>query len=412
VSDPGRSESDGRGRGRRRRADGGWGWWDPGAGPDGESRPWSGHGPPWAGPGWVRPRRRWFLGRFAGLALGLLLFVVFLAAVAGFVSASVFGLLGPDRPGDGLVAIARLAGIALLVGGIGIVVGRVRTITAPIDELVDATRRVTAGDYSVRVDRSDRGPRELRELAAGFNTMTARLETNEHERRSLMADVSHELRTPLAVVRGNIEAIVDGVHPADAKHFAAILDETLILGRLVEDLRTVALSEAGTLPLHREPTDLRRLIDEAARAFETMAGSAGVRIVVTWAAAPESPEAHELPLLDIDPVRIREVIDNLVANALRYTPAGGTLTISASLRPGARLISVEVVDTGTGIPPELADHLFDRFAKSSESRGSGLGLAIARHLVEAHGGTIVASSQPGHGTTIQFTLPLDTEPES
>ena len=318
-----------------------------------------------------------------------------------------FGLLGPDRPGQGsFVPAARLAGVALLLGGIVMVVARVRTIATPIDALVDATRRVTAGDYSVRVDRPHRGPRELRELAAGFNTMTARLETNEDQRRSLLADVSHELRTPLAVVRGNIEAIIDGVHPADPEHLSTILDETLVLGRLVEDLRTVALSEAGTLPLHRESTDFGLLIDETARAFEAVATAAGVRIVLPGATTNPPPVGQDLPLLEIDPVRIREVVDNLVANALRYTPAGGTLTISTSLAPGAAFIAVEVADTGAGIAPEVADHLFDRFAKSGESRGSGLGLAIARHLVEAHGGTIEASSRPGHGTTIRFTLPI------
>jgi len=329
----------------------------------------------------------------------LLIFVVILASIGGFIFASIFGLLGPDRPGqDGLVVTIRFGGLALLLLGILFVGGRVRTITKPIDEMVDATRRVTHGDYSVRVSRPRGRPRELVELAAGFNTMTERLETNERQRRSLLADVSHELRTPLAVVRGNVEAIVDGVHPADAEHLAAILDETLVLSRLVEDLRTVALSEAGTLPLHREPTDLGLLIDEAARSFETMAATSGVTVVVAGPAA-------ELPLLDVDPVRIREVLDNLVANALRYTPAGGSVTISAGLAVSGRSVQVAVTDTGSGIAPELVDHLFDRFAKSADSRGSGLGLAIARHLVEAHGGTISAAGQAGRGATIEFSLP-------
>jgi two-component system sensor histidine kinase BaeS len=331
----------------------------------------------------------------------LLVLVVILASIGGFIFASIFGLLGPDRPGqNGMVVTLRFGGLALLLLGILFVGGRVRTITKPIDEMVDATRRVTRGDYSVRVSRPRGRPRELVELAAGFNTMTERLETNERQRRSLLADVSHELRTPLAVVRGNVEAIVDGVHPADPEHLAAILDETLVLSRLVEDLRTVALSEAGTLPLHREPTDLGLLIAEAARSFETMATSAGVAIVVAGA-------APDLPLLDVDPVRIREVLDNLVANALRYTPAGGSATIATEPAAIGRFVHVTVTDTGAGIAPELIDHLFDRFAKSADSRGSGLGLAIARHLVEAHGGTISAASQPGAGTTIRFSLPIE-----
>lgn len=403
---------------RRRRADGGRGWWEmdsdrtrggPPWGPGGSpwnrgAEDWGREGPPWAQAGWAGPPRRWFVQRFAGVAIVLLIFVVILAAVGGFIFASIFGLLGADRPGqDGAVVTLRVGGVALLVLGILLVGGRVRTITRPIDELVDATRRVTRGDYSVRVSRPRGRPRELAELAAGFNTMTERLETNERQRRSLLADVSHELRTPLAVVRGNVEAIVDGVHPADAEHLSAILDETLVLSRLVEDLRTVALSEAGTLPLHREPTDLGLLVEDAARSFATMAAAAGVLIEV---AAPTA----DLPLLEIDPVRIREVLDNLLANALRYTPAGGTVTISATLSTAGRLVNVEVSDTGAGIAPELLDHLFERFAKSSDSRGSGLGLAIARHLVEAHGGTISAASQPGRGAQIRFSLPPEGRP--
>ncbi len=400
MTDPGQ-EPPARTTRRRRRADGGRGWWDPADG----ANPWAGERPPWARQGWSGPPRRWFLRRFAGLALGLLLFVVFLAAIAGWVFASVFGLLGPDRPGQAVVTL-RLGGIGLLLIGIVIVVRRIRTIARPIDELVDATRRVTAGDYSVRVSRPGDGPRELRELAAGFNTMTARLQTNDDQRRSLLADVSHELRTPLAVVRGNIEAIIDGVHPADAEHLASILDETLILGRLVEDLRTVAMSESGSLPLHRETTDLGLLVHEACEAFETMAQAGGIRIVVTGATADQRPGGPELPLLEIDPVRIREVIDNLLANALRYTPAGGTVTITTALAADGRNVVLDVADTGPGIAAEVADHLFDRFAKSAESRGSGLGLAIARHLVEGHGGTIAAHSQPAQGTRIRFTLPV------
>jgi two-component system, OmpR family, sensor histidine kinase BaeS len=406
MTDPGPDRRPPRSR-RRQRADGGRAWWEPEAdgspggppwGPSGP--PWGPTGPPWTQPAWTGPPRRWFLQRFAVVLLVLLIFVVILASVGGFIFASIFGLLGPDQPGQGgMIVTFRFGGLALLILGILFLGGRVRTITKPIDELVEATRRVTHGDYSVRVARPRGRPRELVELAAGFNTMTERLEANERQRRSLLADVSHELRTPLAVVRGNVEAIVDGVHPADAEHLAAILDETLVLSRLVEDLRTVALSEAGTLPLHREPTDLGLLIDEAARSFETMAAGAGVRIVVVGS-------APDLPLLDVDPVRIREVLDNLLANALRYTPAGGSVTISTERSAATPFVEVAVSDTGSGIAPELVDHLFDRFTKSSDSRGSGLGLAIARHLVEAHGGRISAMSPPGSGATIRFSLPV------
>ncbi|HEY7826834.1 MAG TPA: ATP-binding protein [Candidatus Limnocylindrales bacterium] len=334
--------------------------------------------------------------------IGLLLFVVLLAAIGGVVFASILGLLGPERPGqEGATVVVRLGGIALVVLGLAAVISRIRTVAGPIDEMVEATRRVGSGDYAVRVRQPRRGPRELGELAAGFNTMAERLEIDERQRRSLLADVSHELRNPLAVVRGNLEAIIDGVHPADQAHLASILDETLVLGRLVEDLRTVALSEAGTLALHREPTDLGLLIHEAARSFETMAATASVGIEVS-----ASADAPDLPVLEVDPVRIREVLDNLIANALRYTPPGGTVTIEAGLAPSGRSVSVSVSDTGSGIAPEVRTHLFERFAKTGDSRGSGLGLAIARNLVEAHSGSIGAEGRPGGGTIIRFSLPV------
>ncbi len=396
---------------RRRRADGGRGWWGPPDGRAGANGPWTGPPPwtangPWGQPGWNGPPRRWFLRRFAGLVIGLLLFVVLLAAIGGFVFASILGLLGPDRPGqEGATVVIRLGGVALVVLGLAAVVSRIRTVAGPIDEMVEATRRVGSGDYAVRVRPPRRGPRELGELAAGFNTMAERLEVDERQRRSLLADVSHELRNPLAVVRGNLEAIIDGVHPADQAHLASILDETLVLGRLVEDLRTVALSEAGTLALHREPTDLGLLIHEAARSFETMAAAASVGIEVS-----PSTDAPDLPALDVDPVRIREVLDNLIANALRYTPPGGTVTVEAGLAPSGRSVNVSVSDTGSGIAPEIRAHLFERFAKTGDSRGSGLGLAIARNLVEAHGGSIRAEGRPGGGTIIRFSLPIGDQP--
>src|SRR4029077_17504644 len=165
--------------------------------------------------------------------------------------------------------------------------------------------------------RSDLPP--VQELARGFDTMVARLEADEEQRRTLLADVSHELRTPLTVITGNLEAILDGVYPADAAHLSPILDETRVMERLIEDLRTVALSEAGTLALHPEPTDPDIVIGEVLHAFGPGATAAGVTLA--------TDSSDDLPILDIDPVRIREVLSNLVANALRHTPAGGRVTL-------------------------------------------------------------------------------------
>jgi two-component system, OmpR family, sensor histidine kinase BaeS len=206
------------------------------------------------------------------------------------------------------------------------------------------------------------------------------------------------------VVQGSVEAILDGIHPADETHLSAILEETHILDRLIEDLRTLALSESGALSLHREPTDLSILVTDVATSFAATASSAGVELQTTI--------DDDLPLLDVDPVRIREVIGNLVANALRHTPTGGRIDVQvrparAAGKPARDEIEIRVRDTGSGIDPELLPHVFDRFARGAGSTGSGLGLSIARGLVELHGGTIEASSPPGGGAEIRIRLPIE-----
>jgi signal transduction histidine kinase len=201
------------------------------------------------------------------------------------------------------------------------------------------------------------------------------------------------------VITGNLEAIIDGVYPPDAEHLTPILDETKVMERLIDDLRTVALSEAGTLALHPEPTDPDILIGEVLQAFSPGATAAGVTLATETGA--------DLPIIDIDPVRIREVLANLVANALRHTPGGGTVTISGASTP--TVVTLTVRDTGPGIDPALLPHVFDRFVKGAGSRGSGLGLAIARGLVEAHGGSISVDSPAGGGTTFHVELPRTTE---
>ncbi|MGD0248918.1 MAG: ATP-binding protein, partial [Candidatus Limnocylindrales bacterium] len=228
------------------------------------------------------------------------------------------------------------------------------------------------------------------------NSMAARLETDEGQRRSLLADVSHELRTPLAVLRGELEAMIDGVHPIDEAHLTAAVDQIAMLTKLVEDLRTLALAEGGTLALHREPTDLSILAQEAATSFKGLAAETEVRLAV------EMPD--DLPLVDLDPLRIQQVVVNLVANALRYAPRGSTVAIAGEASPAA--VTISITDSGPGIAPDVLPHLFERFAKAEDSRGSGLGLAIARRLVEAHGGSIRAERPSGGGTTIAFELPI------
>ena len=328
------------------------------------------------------------------------------------------GLLGLSSTEGLLATLARPASLVVLVVGIvALVIGvrLARRIGRPLSELVDAAGRIEASDYSVRVTEHPRERGELRGLSRAFNTMAARLEAEDATRRRLLADVSHELRTPLAVIQGNLEALLDGVYPPDEAHVRPILEETRVLERLVDDLRTLSLAESGALPLHREPTDPAVLLEDVATAHRARADAGKVSLRV------EAPAG--LPSIDVDPVRMRQVISNLVDNAIRVLPDGGTITLSASLRDDA--LSIEVADDGPGIAPELIGSVFERFTKSATSRGSGLGLAIARAIVLAHAGTIAAESgtaesgtagsvAPGPGTavarslgtTIRISLPL------
>jgi signal transduction histidine kinase len=287
----------------------------------------------------------------------------------------------------------------IVVLTVGIAAGRMfRRAVLPIGDVMEAAQRVADGDYSVRV--ASRGPAEVRALSDAFNTMADRLQATDERRRSLLAEISHDLRTPLAVIQGNLEGLLDGVYPRDDAHLTMILEETRHLVRLVEDLRTLALAESGALKLQREPTDLGALTAETVASFQGQAVQAGLTLVA------EIPS--DLPVVDVDPVRIRQVLENVIVNALGFTPAGGEVRVRCYLESpdGERRLAVDVSDTGPGIAPEDLPHVFDRFYKSKESRGSGLGLTIARNLVVAHGGEIVAHSEVGQGTIIRIRLPI------
>jgi signal transduction histidine kinase len=345
-------------------------------------------------PEWRAMRGRFFL-RFA-ILLALMLF--FSCAIFAFI-VSLFSnwLSATGRPHP----VVFVAIVFIFVGLL--LVGRAfRGFALPIGDLVDASARVADGDYSARV--TERGPREVRSLARAFNSMAARLQTTDELRRALLADVTHELRTPLTVIQGNLEGLLDGVYPRDDAHLQPILDETRVLSRLIGDLRTLALAESGALQLQKEPTDLATLIGETMASFRAQADAAQVT---------SSPEIEaNLPTLHLDPARIRQVLENLIANALRYTPSGGKISIQCSVDSTAvggqrSSVAVSVTDTGRGIAPEELPHIFDRLYKSRDSRGAGLGLAIAKNLIAAHGGEISAQSQVGKGTTIRFTLPIE-----
>ncbi|HET9001769.1 MAG TPA: ATP-binding protein [bacterium] len=268
-----------------------------------------------------------------------------------------------------------------------------RRMAAPIEDLMAALGRVADGDYATRA--RERGPQEVRTLTRAFNTMAERLQRQEEQRRSLLMDISHELRTPLAVLQGNLEGMLDGVYPRDEAHLSLILEETQILARLIDDLRTFSLAESLGLNLVKTMSDLAELARDAIASFRAQAEAAGVTLRLD--AEPD------LPIVDVDPERIRQVLNNLLSNGLRYTPAGGTVRVR--LAADSRQVVVSVEDTGTGITAEALPHIFDRFSKSKDSRGTGLGLAIAKSLIEAHEGEISAQSVRGEGTAIRFTLP-------
>jgi signal transduction histidine kinase len=225
--------------------------------------------------------------------------------------------------------------------------------------------------------------------------MTERLQTNEERRRNLLADVTHELRTPLAVMQANLEGLMDGVYPTDPAHLALILDETKMMSRLLDDLQTLSTAEAGALRLHPEMVEPGALVDEAVAGFRAAAADAGVSL--------DGRVPDGLPPIPVDRLRIVEVFTNLLSNALRHTPRGGSIVVAASDAGGS--VAFTVSDTGRGIPADELDHVFDRFAKAPESHGAGLGLAIAKSLILAHRGEIAVTSPHGQGTTVRFSLP-------
>jgi two-component system OmpR family sensor kinase/two-component system sensor histidine kinase BaeS len=290
---------------------------------------------------------------------------------------------------------------AATVGVLALILGSLlfRQITSPLRALSQSAEAIAAGDLSRRV--AVRSGDEIGRVAHSFNQMAESLAHADAQRRNLIADIAHELRTPLTVVQGNLEALMDGVYDLTPENVAAVHRQTLVLSRLVADLRDVALAEAGQLRLERKPVSLSAMIAQVSESLEAQAREKGVTL---------RTEAREtLPPVEADEQRIAQVLFNLMSNALRHTPRGGTITTSAELRDGRVLVSVR--DTGTGIAPEDLPHVFERFYRADRSRaratgGSGLGLTIAKQIVEAHGGQIWAQSWLGAGSTFAFSLPL------
>jgi two-component system sensor histidine kinase BaeS len=307
----------------------------------------------------------------------------------GAVDQNPAGLLaGPALASAAVVAVLALAGTALVT----------RRLTRPILLLTQASRRLGQGALDERVAVT--GKDELAELSRSFNRMADSLQRAEERQRRLVADVAHELRTPLSNIRGYLEALREGVITADPELFASLHDEAVLQQRIVDDLQDLALAEAGTLAYHRSRVDVTELLEVTRAAHHAVADAAGVRLRID---APAELRAYA------DPDRLRQVLGNLVGNAVRHTPADGTVALSASQLDDSALIRVS--DTGSGISEAELPHVFDRLwradaARGRDTGGSGLGLTIARRIVTDHGGTIEVSSRVGVGTTFSVRLPL------
>jgi len=291
--------------------------------------------------------------------------------------------------------------VGILACVVAIVLGLLLTwqLTGPLRKLTVAAEGIAGGDLSQRVDI--RSKDELGQLGSAFNNMAESLGRAEKLRRNMVADIAHELRTPLTVMRGHLEAILDGVFQPTEKNIASIHKETVLLSRLVNDLQELALAEAGQLRIEREPTDLGPLVERTVSSVSPRGEKDDVRIVTDLPA--------DLPLVNVDSQRIEQVLFNLLDNALRYTPAGGTITVKA--RRMDEVVQVDVMDQGPGLGPDELALIFERFHRSDKARsrstgGAGLGLAIVRQLVEAHGGEVWAESEASEGTTFSFTVPV------
>ncbi len=363
----------------------------------GRRPPWWPENEEWPPKRWGYMRRNPFFRRMGCLFLivNLIGFVLLFS-----ISAFILNVLGVLHIAGNQYNLLLPAGVIFLVFTVLIVVfaaRNLRRLSKPLDELIDASNKVADGDYSIRVE--EKGPPEIYSLMRSFNAMAERLHLHDQQRRTMLADISHELRTPITVIQGNVEGILDGLYPADEARLKSIIEETHILSRLVDDLRTLALAESGALHLKREPTNLPELIRDAVSELEAQAKEKDIRVELSL---EEGEEAN------VDPQRVHEVLTNLLSNALRYTPRSGEVRVrlTETGTGSERGVTIFVEENGPGIEPAILPHVFERFYKSSDSGGMGLGLSITKYLVEAHGGKVWAESEAGKGTKISFTLPV------
>jgi two-component system OmpR family sensor kinase/two-component system sensor histidine kinase BaeS len=294
---------------------------------------------------------------------------------------------------------AGVAGVvALLVAGV-----LSSRLLHPVRELTGAAHGLSQGDLGRRVQV--RGEDELADLSRTFNQMAESLERAEELRREMTADVAHELRNPLAVIQARLEGIGDGLYPASREGLASVLEQSQLLNRLVEDLRMLALADAGQLTLEQRRLDLGSLARDVVSSFQPQAASRDIDLAFSAAAGARLE-------MEGDPTRLTQILYNLLTNALRHTPAGGN--VSVELREEHGRVVMDLLDSGEGFPPEVLPYIFERFYRADKSRarqlgGSGLGLAIARKLVEAHGGSIRATNRPEGGALLRVEFPLQAD---
>lgn len=293
---------------------------------------------------------------------------------------------------------------ALAAGAIGLALGALFSygLTRPLQRLMAATRAIASGDFSHRVGL--RSQDEIGALAASLDTMAAALQDAERQRRSLTADIAHELRNPLAVLQGNLEALSDGVLPPTPDNLQPLIDQSRLLARIVDDLRTLSLAESGQLSLERAVVAPQALAQAVAARFAAQAAARDITLSVN--------AADTLPAVTVDAQRIEQVLGNLLSNALRHTPEGGRVTCRVERGAGEPAdVVFSVADSGPGIPSEALPSVFDRFYRIDRGRaradgGTGLGLAIAKQFVIAHGGSITAANLAQGGAVVSFTVPL------
>ncbi len=321
----------------------------------------------------------------------------------------------PQEAGNSLLERINRATLtaAFIAGGAALILALLLAyhLLRPVQDLTHAATHLAEGDLSQRVPIH--GDDELAALGRTFNHMAASLQHAEESRRALTADIAHELRTPLAVQRAHLEAIQDGIYPLSIENLAVIEEQTRLLTRLVEDLRTLALADAGQLTLERAPTDVPALVERVAARFGPQAAGRQIEVQLSL--------GESCPPLPVDSQRIEQILNNLLDNALRYTPEGGVISVqcavfSEQLQTGRKLdteswLRVTVKDAGCGILEENLPHIFERFYRADKSRarsdgGTGLGLSIARKLAQAHGGDLTAANHPGGGAVFSLNLPV------